>query len=130
MRQEIHRKNENNGGSHARKESPAGVTDAERRRDEDHHEACPRQRHAVLQMGRERREQGLGKIRVEVQIIAQLGDAQIFRADIGAAQAVRGLAPVRNRERPGSISVWVMFPVSSYSTTLTASGPRSLIAGR
>ena len=58
------------------KNSAARITDPERRRDENDHETSPRQREPILQMGRERREQGRRKIGIEMQIIAQLRDAR------------------------------------------------------
>ena len=50
-------------------------------------------------MGRERREQGRGKIRVGVEVLMQLRDAQIFRAQVRTAEAKRGFTPIVNHER-------------------------------
>ena len=98
MGQKIHRKDEPDRRRHAREDAATGEADPERRRHHRDNETGPGQRPSVLQLGAKRGEQGLGKIRVETQILAQLGDAEKLRPDVGAAQAIGGLAPAGNRQ--------------------------------
>src|SRR5205823_8968992 len=92
-------KYEHNSGGNAAQNSAARVTDPERRRDKDHHQTSPWQGKAILQMGAERCEQRRRKIGIKMKILPQLRKAEVFRADIGAAQAKRCLAPIVDLER-------------------------------
>ena len=50
-------------------------------------------------MSRKRCEQGRGKIGIEIEVVTQLRDAQIFRTHVGTAEAEWRFTPVINHER-------------------------------